>query len=274
MTKYAIGDLQGCDSQLTELRRIIEFPSNTPETVYFFVGDLINRGPDSLLSLRQIMALDQRACVVLGNHDLHMLAVASSARKAGKSDTLQDVLNAPNSAAMFDWLRKQPLARFEDDHLFVHAGVLPQWTAEQTLDLAHEVETVLRGPDWVDFLREMYGNTPAKWDDGLRGIERLRCIVNALTRMRYCEPDGTMALNVPESMDDAAGGLLPWYDLPDRKTQDVTVVFGHWSQRGLVLRPNLIGLDTGCVWGGKLTAIRLSDRALFQVDCPQYQIPG
>lgn len=274
MSRYAIGDLQGCDPQLTRLRQMIEATADTSEPEYVFVGDLVNRGPESLPSLRQIQALGQRARVVLGNHDLHMLAVASGARKAGKSDTLQSVLEAPDSAALFDWLRRQPLALFEDRHLFVHGGVLPQWSAEQTLDLAHEVETVLRGPDWVDFLRAMYGNTPAKWDDGLRGIERLRCIVNALTRMRYCEPDGTMVLNVPENMDDAAGGLLPWYDLPDRRTQDVTVVFGHWSQRGLVLRPNLIGVDTGCVWGGKLTAVRLSDRALFQVDCPQYQVPG
>lgn len=274
MAKYAIGDLQGCDPQLTALRQAIESAEHASDAVYFFVGDLVNRGPDSLPALWQIQALGRRARPVLGNHDLHMLAVASGARKLGKSDTLQEVLEAPDSAELFDWLRNQPLARFEDDHLFVHAGVLPQWSVEQTLDLAHEVEIVLRGPHWIDFLREMYGNTPIKWDDDLRGIERLRCIVNALTRMRYCGPDGSLILNVPENIKETPGGLIPWFDLPDRKTENVTVVFGHWSQRGLVLRPNLIGIDTGCVWGGKLTAVRLGDRALFQVDCPQYQAPG
>ncbi len=156
----------------------------------------------------------------------------------------------------------------------VHAGVLPQWSLEQTLDLAREVENVLRGRDWVDFLRNMYGNTPVKWNDRLRGIERLRCIVNALTRMRYCHLDGSMEFSAPENATGAPEGAIPWFDVPDRKTEDTTVVFGHWSMLGLIMRTNLIGIDTGCIWGGKLTAVRLADRAIFQVDCPQHQKPG
>ncbi len=269
MTTYAIGDLQGCQSRLLELLQRIRSSANDP--AFLFVGDLVNRGPQSLATLRTIQALGERAQVVLGNHDLHLLAVAHGVRKTHKSDTLDDILNAPDRDALLDWLRRQPLALFEQQHLVVHAGVLPQWTAQQTLALAHEVETVLRGPSWVDFLREMYGNAPAKWDDALQGADRLRCIVNALTRLRFCMPDGTMDFSKPEG---APANHLPWFDVAGRKTKDVTVVFGHWSTLGLSLRPNLIGLDTGCVWGGKLSAVCLEDRTLVQVECPQYQRPG
>lgn len=272
MSIYAIGDLQGCAQQAMALTDRICLDSETPYLI--FVGDLVNRGPDSLATLRLIRSIQSKASAVLGNHDLHLLALAGKVREIGRQDTLHAALNAPDTEELIGWLRRQPLAIFEENHLFVHAGVLPQWSVEQTLDLAHEVENVLRGPDWIDFLTEMYGNSPAKWDDNLRGVERLRCIVNALTRLRYCQPDGTMVLNTPEGHDQPLDGIIPWFDLPERKTRDVIVVFGHWSQRGLVLAPNLIGLDTGCVWGGKLTAIRISDRTLFQVDCPQYQQPG
>ncbi|MES2934282.1 MAG: symmetrical bis(5'-nucleosyl)-tetraphosphatase [Pseudomonadota bacterium] len=270
MTSYAIGDLQGCHQQTQMLLEQIDAAS--PQARIFFVGDLVNRGPQSLRTLRLVHGMGAKAESVLGNHDLNLLAVANGVRKQGKSDTLTEILTAADRVQLLGWLRRRPLAILENGHLLVHAGVLPQWSAEQTLALAKEVETVLQGPDWVDFLREMYGNTPVRWDDRLRGVERLRCIVNALTRMRFCHSDGSMAL------EDKAGGTvanhLPWFDLPGRKTEDVTVVFGHWSACGLVQRANLIGLDTGCVWGGKLTAVQLEDRSLLQVACPQYQKPG
>jgi bis(5'-nucleosyl)-tetraphosphatase (symmetrical) len=272
MTIFAIGDIQGCQPRLHALVERIRATCSDPELV--FVGDLVNRGPDSLGTLRDIRAFGAPANAVLGNHDLHLLAVSHDVRKPGRHDTIQPILDAPDRDELLDWLRRQPLALLRDGHLVVHAGVLPQWTAEQTLDLAHEVETVLRGPDWGDFLKVMYGNLPAKWDDSLRGDDRLRCIVNALTRVRYCEPDGTMVLNTPEDAVEAPPGLMAWYDLPGRKTENVTVVFGHWSLRGLIMQPNLIGLDTGCVWGGKLSAVGLKDRTLVQVDCPQYRVPG
>lgn len=271
MTTYAIGDIQGCHSRLLALLEQIHSASPRPNLL--FVGDLVNRGPQSLATLRHIRALGASAKVVLGNHDLHLLAAAQGIRKTHASDTLDEILAAPDRDELLDWLRRQPLAHFEHGHLLVHAGVLPQWTAAQTMALAHEVETVLRGPDWVGFLREMYGNTPARWDPALQGADRLRCIVNALTRLRFCSADGAMDLSKEEGNGAARSGYMPWFDVPGRKTAEVTVVFGHWSARGLIVRPNLIGLDTGCVWGGKLTAVRLEDRALFQVDCPQYRKP-
>lgn len=272
MTTFAIGDLQGCRPTLTELLERIR--SICPRPKLIFVGDLVNRGPNSLATLREVHALGDTANVVLGNHDLHLLAVANNIRKAHASDTLDDVLAAPDRDELLDWLRRRPLALFEDGHLLVHAGVLPQWTAQKTMELAHEVETVLRGPDWIEFLSQMYGNMPARWDDGLRGVDRLRCIVNALTRIRFCGADGTMELTASKGVETELPGYMPWFDVPDRKTEDVTVVFGHWSTLGLTLRPNLISLDTGCLWGGKLTAVGLEERTVIQVDCPQYQRPG
>jgi bis(5'-nucleosyl)-tetraphosphatase (symmetrical) len=272
MTIYAIGDLQGCHAQLRALLDRIHAVSSDPQ--FTFVGDLVNRGPKSLDTLREIRALGARASVVLGNHDLHLLAVAQGIRAPGKSDTLDDILHAPDREELLDWLRHQPLALAQNGHLLVHAGVLPQWTAQQTLELAREVETVLRGPDWVEFLRQMYGNAPARWDDALQGVERWRCIVNALTRIRFCTADGSMDFTTVEGVAAAAPGYMPWFDVPGRKTEEVPVVFGHWSTLGLTIRPNLIGLDTGCIWGGKLTAVSLTDRTVVQVDCPQQQRPG
>lgn len=248
--------------------------SVSPQSNIIFVGDLVNRGPESLATLRKVRQLGDRAKSVLGNHDLHLLASFHGIRKPGGSDTLADILAAPDCEELLDWLRRRPLALFEQGHLLVHAGVLPQWSAQQTIALAHEVETVLRGPDWVDFLREMYGNSPARWNDALTGTDRLRCIVNALTRMRFCTPHGVMDLDTKEGADATLQGYLPWFDIAGRRTEEVTVVFGHWSALGLVMRPNLLGIDTGCVWGGKLTAICLEDRSLLQVDCPQYRQPG
>ena len=272
MTHFAIGDLQGCAGQLDALLAKIDAVS--PDANLLFVGDLVNRGPDSLGCLRRLRALGQRARVVLGNHDLHLLAVANGLRAPGRSDTLDALLVAPDCNELLDWLRQQPLALMVDGHLIVHAGVLPQWTAQQTLALADEVSAALRSDHWLEFLRHMYGNEPARWSDELQGIDRLRCIVNALTRLRFCTNEGEMEFQTKEGPGEPPSGYLPWFEIPGRLTSDVTVVFGHWSTLGLMLKPNVLGLDTGCVWGGQLSALRLSDRKLVQVDCPQHQKPG
>jgi bis(5'-nucleosyl)-tetraphosphatase (symmetrical) len=278
MKTYVIGDLQGCAHETQVLlNRIHDDAGGAPRI--FFVGDLINRGPESLAALRRVHAMavasGGQVEAVLGNHDLHLLAVAAGVQSLSGSDTLDPILAAPDRDELIDWLRRRPLALLADGHLMVHAGVLPQWSAQKTMALAAEVERVLRGDNWVAFLADMYGNQPDRWDDALTGSARLRCIVNALTRMRLCTPDGVMDFKEKESAGAPDGSsLLPWFDLPGRKTADVTVVFGHWSALGLLLRPDVIGLDSGCVWGGKLTAICLDDRSLLQVDCPEYKRPG
>ena len=274
MPTDAIGDLQGCHARLAALLARID--SAHPETAppdYIFVGDIVNRGPASLQTLRRVRELGSRARMVLGNHDLHLLATAHGIRKPGRHDTLQPILQAPDRDDLLNWLRRQPLALLCEGHLIVHAGVLPAWSVEQALALAGEVEAVLRGPDWIDFLRHMYGNEPARWDERLSGYERLRCIVNALTRMRLCTADGGMLFDSPDSsLTDPPG--MPWFEVPGRRSAAATVVYGHWSARGLEVQPNRIGLDSGCVWGGQLSAVRLGDRAVFQVACPQYQAPS
>jgi bis(5'-nucleosyl)-tetraphosphatase (symmetrical) len=277
MKTYVIGDLQGCAHEAgLLLERIAADAHSMYEARILFVGDLINRGPASLTALRHMKALSEashgRVEALLGNHDLHLLAVAAGVQKTSRSDTLDEILAAPDRDELIAWLRRRPLAMFVDAHLLVHAGVPPQWSAEQTMQLASEVEAVLRGDGWTDFLARMYGNEPDRWDDALTGMDRLRCIVNALTRMRLCWPDGRMDFLHKESDKGPEGtDLLPWFDVPGRRTADVTVVFGHWSALGLVQRPNLVGLDSGCVWGGKLTAVCLDDRTLLQVDCPEYR---
>jgi bis(5'-nucleosyl)-tetraphosphatase (symmetrical) len=272
MTTYAIGDIQGCHSSLLQL--IDRLHATSSNSRFIFVGDLINRGPQSLQTIREIKALGDKAKVILGNHDLHLMAVAYGIRQSHRSDTIQEILMAPDLGDVLDWLRYQPLSMFNTGHLLVHAGVVPQWTLQQTLSLAGEVEAVLRGPNWLEFLGHMYGNTPAQWSDELHGNNRLRCIVNALTRIRYCTADGTMEFATKEGSVAPESGYMPWFDVPGRKTADTPIVFGHWSTLGLLQRPNLLGIDTGCVWGGKLTAVRLEDHAIFQVDCPQYCKPG
>jgi len=281
MKTYVIGDLQGCHQQtLALLDRIAQAEAGAPPPAILFAGDLINRGPDSLATLRHVRALaeasDGRIDSVLGNHDLHLLAVAYGIRPEHKSDTLAGILSAPDRDELIDWLRRRPLmikaTANGRDHLLVHAGVLPQWTSAQALALAGEVETMLRGPDLAGFLQQMYGNQPDAWTDELRGADRLRCIINAMTRLRFCTADGVMDFKMKESgKADAGSGMMPWFDVPGRRTQADTVVFGHWSALGLTIRPNLLGLDSGCVWGGQLSAVRLDDRALLQVACPTYQ---
>ncbi|GJG93469.1 symmetrical bis(5'-nucleosyl)-tetraphosphatase [Cupriavidus pauculus] len=270
---FAIGDLQGCAPSLHDL--LAQLPPDVPLR---FVGDLVNRGPASLDTLRTVKSLAPSAQTVLGNHDIHLLAVAAGVRKKGKSDTLDDILSAPDCDDLLTWLRHQPLAIHENDFLIVHAGVLPQWTASQVVDLAREVEAELQGANWQGFLADVFGNAADRWDDSLRGIERHRVVVNALTRLRFCSADGVMDLKTKEGLGKAPAGVMPWFDVPGRRTAgNTTVVCGHWSTLGLVLRPDLMALDTGCVWGGKLTAARLARdpdaRAVIQVDCPQYSDP-
>jgi len=272
-TTFFIGDIQGCADQLLTLLSEIE---KTPgDYHYLFAGDLVNRGPKSLETLRLIKQLQQagRAESVLGNHDLHLLAVAHGIRPAHKSDTLTAILNAPDREELLDWLRHRPMAILREQHLLIHAGVFPSWSAAKTITLAQEVEHMLRGDQWLTFLREMYGNTPAAWSDDLQGNERLRCIVNALTRMRFCSVDGTMDFAIKDGAAAAPVGFSAWFDLP-RRSEDCTVVFGHWSTLGLLIRNNLMAIDTGCIWGGQLTAISMHERRMVQIDCPQQQKPG
>lgn len=273
MKTYFIGDLQGCHAQTVELIERIQEAADGPYRL-LFAGDLINRGPASLATLRHVHALAQQGLAdsVLGNHDLHLLAVANGIRPEHASDTLTEILDAPDRDELITWLRQRPLALQRQGHVLVHAGLLPQWSATQALSLSEEVSTMLRSDGWVAFLRNMYGNEPAAWRDDLQGADRLRCIVNAMTRLRFCTPDGVMDFKMKESGSAPPGsGLLPWFDVPGRRSAGDTVVFGHWSALGLQLRPELIGLDSGCVWGGKLSAVCLEDRSLLQVDCPAFQ---
>src|SRR5690606_3706374 len=233
---------------------------------FWFAGDIINRGPDSLDAMRQVMALGDRAVTILGNHDLHLLAVSAGLRKKSKSDTLDEILAAPDAAHLLDWLRHRPMAHLENGHLLVHAGIAPQWDVALAMEQARALESMLRAPDWRDSLSRMFDNKPKRWSPELRGDERLRFSINAMTRMRMCETDGTLDFSHKGSPTENPGKLVPWFDVPGRKATDVTIVFGHWSSLGLLLRPNLMALDTGCVWGRQLTAVRLHDRAVVQVE--------
>jgi bis(5'-nucleosyl)-tetraphosphatase (symmetrical) len=275
MALYLIGDVQGCDAALGRLLAQLDF-SPSRDTLYL-LGDLVNRGPDSAAVLRRLMALGDAARCLLGNHDLSLLAVAHGVRAPHRNDTLDSVLQAPDREALLHWLRHQRLALQAHGVLMVHAGVLPSWTVAQTLALAAEVEAVLRGPQPGAFLAQMYGNQPDRWDDTLAGADRLRVIVNALTRLRFCTPDGAMDLKTSGGLASQPPGHVPWFDVPGRRTADHTVAFGHWSTLGLLLRLNLLSLDTGCVWGGCLSAVRLGadgQRELIQEACEQAQKPG
>ena len=280
MALYCIGDIQGCDGALGRLLDLIGF-SASRDTVYL-LGDLVNRGPDSAAVLRRCMAHGDALRPLLGNHDLHLLAAAHGARKPSRRDTLASILEAPDRDALLQWLRLQPLARQHvyggTPLLMVHAGVLPAWTAAETLDMADEVHRVLQSADLPAFLRQMYGNTPDHWNASLTGPDRLRVIVNALTRLRFCSAQGVMDFDSTESASAAPPGLMPWFDVPGRSTADTLIAFGHWSTLGWLNRPHCLGLDTGCVWGGCLSAVRfgssLDERELLQVRCEQAQAPG
>ena len=272
MSTYAIGDLQGC---LDPLRRLLDTLNFDPAADrLWFVGDLVNRGPDSLAVLRFVKDLGDAATCVLGNHDLHLLARGAGFGRSRAGDTLDAVLEAPDRDALLDWLRHRPLAWREGGCLMVHAGVLPAWSADDVMARAAEAEAALRDAGYRDFFARMYGNAPAAWHDGLEGVDRLRVIVNALTRLRYCSAAGEMDFEDKGPPGTQAAGLMPWFDVPARRSAATTLVFGHWSTLGLIKRRELIALDTGCVWGSELTAVRLEDRALFATRCPEAQRPG
>lgn len=270
---YLIGDLQGCDAALARLLAELDF---SPSRDHLYpLGDLVNRGPDSLAVLRRLRALGESAHCLLGNHDLHLLALAHGVRKPHRQDTLDAILNAPDRDQWIDWLRQRRLADCTQGWLLVHAGVVPQWGAEHTLALAAEVEAMLRGPDLPDFLRVMYGNRPTRWDAASQGPDRWRYVINVLTRIRFCTADGTLDFDTKEGAGSAPPGHRPWFDHAHRRTQDQPIAFGHWSTLGLINRPTLLALDTGCVWGGALTAARVDGgrREIIQIPCPQMQKP-
>lgn len=271
MPTYAIGDLQGCQNSLLHLLDSLEFDAKADRLL--FVGDLVNRGPDSLAVLRFIKNLGDAAICVLGNHDLHLLALSEGFGRIHKGDTLDAILAAPDRDELMHWLRHQKLAWREDGFLMVHAGVLPGWTLDDTMLRAAEAEAALQGAHYREFFEQMYGNAPIAWDDGLQGIERLRVIVNAFTRLRYCSPEGEMEFHHKGAPGTQPTGWLPWFEVPGRKSAEAAIIIGHWSTLGLINRPDLIALDTGCLWGGKLTAIRLPDRQVFSVQCPQEKRP-
>ncbi|MDR2243936.1 MAG: symmetrical bis(5'-nucleosyl)-tetraphosphatase [Burkholderiales bacterium] len=270
MSSYVVGDIQGCHSELCRLLDMIGFSPKHDRL--WCVGDLVNRGPASANVLRELMALGDSAQSVLGNHDFHLLLIAAGFQKPGRRDHLDDVLSAKDRDAMLDWLRHRPLAIRFDNYLLVHAGVIPAWGADDVLRYAHEVETVLHSRDRnivLHFLQHLYGNAPERWNNRLRGQGRLRTIVNICARLRFCAEDGTMNFSEKGSRDDPPPDMRPWFAFESRRTRNVTVLCGHWSMLGLSLMPNVLALDSGCLWGGMLTAVRLEDRRVFQVPSKQ-----
>ncbi len=263
MATYAIGDIQGCYHAFQALLQRIAFDVKSDQL--WLVGDLINRGGGSLEVLRWCYQHRDRIQTVLGNHDLHAIAVAHDIRKPSRSDTLQHILDAPDADVLLTWLRHQPLMVANEDYVMVHAGLLPQWEVNQALDYAQEVEAALRGNDYVDFLLNMYGNTPNIWREDLRGYDRLRVITNVMTRMRVCSIDGALDFSFKGELADVPKGLMPWFDLPHRVTQNQAIIVGHWSALGLYQSQNVYALDTGCLWGGKLTAMCLETKQVTQV---------
>jgi bis(5'-nucleosyl)-tetraphosphatase (symmetrical) len=263
MATYAIGDIQGCHAELCELLAACGFSPHDDRL--WLVGDLVNRGPASLAVLREIHALGDAAVTVLGNHDLHLLTVAAGHRKPHRGDTIDDILAAPDRDELLAWLARQPLVHVDDERLLVHAGVLPSWTPATARMLSGEVTAALTGPGAREFLGALYGDEPRTWRDDLTGIDRLRAIVNACTRLRFCTEDGTMELREKRGSEHAPPGFLPWFAQPSRRTAHMSVICGHWSTLELMLRPNVAMLDSGCVWGGALTALRLEDRRIYQV---------
>ena len=265
MAIYAVGDVQGCYAELVRLLDDTHFDPAADQL--WLVGDLVNRGPGSLEVLRLVKSLGASAISVLGNHDLHLLAVAEGIADLNRSDTLEKILKAPDRDELMHWLRNQRLMYSQNGHVLVHAGLLPQWSVKQAEALAREVEAILRSDDYVTFLSHMYGNSPHNWDDSLTGNKRLRVIVNVFTRMRICTLEGRMEFKFKGPVQKIPPGYLPWFDVPGRASSDATVIFGHWSALGLLHRENIIALDTGCLWGGPMSAIRLDDRQLFQAAC-------
>lgn len=269
MTTYAIGDVQGCYDELQRLLDHIAFDSGTDRL--WFVGDLVNRGPNSVGVLRFVRDLGKGAVVVLGNHDLHLLALSQEARGPMPQDRLEDVLKAPDRDELIDWLRRRPLMHYDKAMGFalLHAGLPPQWDIPTALKCAGEVEKVLRGAGFSDFCRVMYGNQPQLWSENLSGIERLRFTVNCLTRLRYCSFKGELALDEKGLPGMQRKGNLPWYMIPHRASRQTKIVFGHWSTLGYQASHNVWALDTGCIWGGNLTALELGSHPQpTHIPCP------
>jgi bis(5'-nucleosyl)-tetraphosphatase (symmetrical) len=275
MARYAIGDIQGCCDELKALLARCQFSADRDQL--WFVGDLVNRGPQSLETLRFVRALGANATVVLGNHDLHLLALAyGSKRKVKDGDTLDAVLAAPDRDQLLEWLSGRPLAVYDEPRgdLLVHAGLVPEWTPRVAAKLAREVEAVLRD-DARTLFDAMYGNKPEKWNATLRGMDRLRFVINVFTRMRYVGLDGTVDLKQKGAPGEQSEGFVPWFDAPARESRDVRVVCGHWSTLGYLRRKDLVALDTGCVWGGALTAVNLdADAEPVQLPCTGHHLPG
>jgi bis(5'-nucleosyl)-tetraphosphatase (symmetrical) len=263
MSHYVVGDIQGCYAEFAQLLDVIGF--DPAHDRVWLVGDLVNRGPDSLAVLRRVKSLGAAATTVLGNHDLHLLIVAAGHRAAHRLDTLSPILEAPDRDELLDWLRRRSLVVREGDMLLVHAGLLPSWTPTDAVEFSREVETVLASPAGDDFLRHLYGDEPARWDNKLVGHDRLRVIVNACTRLRLCSADDAMELKEKRGPRHSLPGFAPWFAHPERKSAGVTVLCGHWSTLDLMFAPNVMMLDSGCLWGGTLTAVRLDDRRVFQV---------
>ncbi len=271
MATYAIGDLQGCFHSFQALLKQIQF--NPERDRLWFVGDLINRGSGSLDVMRWILAHQSSVVTVLGNHDLHTLVVAEGFVSAHRSDTIQSLLDAPDAPELLGWLRQQPLVHFEHGYLMVHAGLLPDWSVPQALALGHEVQSALQAPNYRDFLKHMYGNDPKRWDDKLTGWDRLRVITNAMTRLRICSADGEMEFKFKGELQNIPDGYQPWFELSQRASVNTPIVFGHWSALGLQHKNNVYSLDTGCLWGGHLSAMRLEDKQIFQVPCHPNDAP-
>lgn len=262
MPTYAVGDIQGCYATLMKLLDRIRFDPERDRL--WLVGDLVNRGPRSLEVLRWGFRLGGRLTVVLGNHDFHLLRRAYGAARPKRQDTLDAVLGAPDRDELLDWLRTRALLYREGGYVLVHAGLLPQWTPAMAERLARELQNALAGPRVRSLLGKLRGDSPARWRDSLRGVTRLRVLVNALTRLRTCHADGRMCLDFSGMPDSAPPGCLPWFAQPRRRSRAATVIFGHWAALGFRMAPGIIALDSGCVWGGTLTAVRLDDGAVFQ----------
>jgi len=272
MSTYAIGDVQGCLEPLQSLLEKISFKPKKDRL--WFTGDLINRGPDSLETLRFVKGLGDSAITVLGNHDLHFLAVAKGFVDVKSGDTLDDILNAPDLKKLAKWLRHQPLFHHDKQLGFsmIHAGLPPQWDFKLTKKCAREVENILQSKGHKTFLENMYGNLPDLWSDKLKGMDRYRFITNAFTRLRYCDPQGRLCLKAKSSLNRQDPDLIPWFDFKNRASKKMNILFGHWSALGLYQEKRIHALDTGCLWGGKLTAFRLEDEKIFSIKCKSYRL--
>lgn len=268
MSTYAIGDVQGCFDELQALLKLISF---TPKSdTLWFTGDLVNRGRQSVEVLRLIKSLNKSAVVVLGNHDLHLLAVHHGTVALKRKDSFHDVLDAADRDLLCHWLQQQPFLYHDEqlNYTLVHAGIAPQWNLEEAMKHASEVENVLRSDHYLDYFQHMYGNLPDSWDDLLMGVDRLRVITNYLTRMRFCDIHGRIDLLYKGTLENCPEGLMPWFKLPNRKNKELRIVFGHWAAlEGKSGVANVYALDTGCCWGNHLTAMRLEDQKIFSVKC-------